>query len=815
MTGRGFGKTLTGANWALTKGLSEPGIWVAVCAPTFADVKNTCFEGPSGIKSAAQPGEIIDHNKNDLRITLRNGSIIQGFSAEKPESIRGSNLAYCWFDELGIIRYPEFYEAGLLPALRVSKGQLMITTTPRNTKLLRDIIKEAEKNPEEVHFTRATSSENWKAAGVTKMIQKVTSKFGEGTFLERQELQGEFIAEIPGALFQFEWFDEYRIEDGITPEFRRIVVAVDPAATSSIKSDETGIVVAAEGEDHHLYVLQDCSLQGTPDKVMEALISAYYRWNCSLVIGEKNMVGDYFKEMLYGKDPYIPFKTIHAMNSKKIRAQPISPLAEQGRLHMVGPRGQFEELERQLCALTSYDDRVKAHDDRADACVKKGSPILTPSGEIPIENIRVGDEVWTRAGWKPVTAVQCTQQDAEVMAIVLSDGRELAVTPDHRVWTENRGWVTADALTYGDILSAWKKPQLRSYTKASRTIGIRKANGATIASTINSMTRSRDLFATCIAKFGKIATPGRKSRKDGIFIMKMKTRSTTIRPTWFSSPLLSMVVPMLASIGMMKKTRWSTWSAFVLSPLNGMVQRKVTPGIPSMASVPGNKESSMSARASAAACLSVLTGLMLNFARRNAGHARRARITGMMSRFPVRCAVLSSGRTSTGQFPQPVPVSAVRSYVEDKHSDVYDLTVADVHEFTASGVIVHNCVYALRELCGFGAVNYKEIYGFTACKGCDRDVHAYIDKRCKACGTPVVTPAKEVDPMRKKSAIRWSAAYYRTCPEGHEYPLKLGKCPECSPDPGAYMAQVAKMSHANNSGWSYTNRDWLSGRKVR
>ena len=77
----------------------------------------------------------------------------------------------------------------MLPALRVSKGQLMITTTPRNTKLLRDIIKEAEKNPEEVHFTRATSSENWKAAGVTKMIQKVTSKFGEGTFLERQERQ--------------------------------------------------------------------------------------------------------------------------------------------------------------------------------------------------------------------------------------------------------------------------------------------------------------------------------------------------------------------------------------------------------------------------------------------------------------------------------------------------------------------------------------------------------------------------------------------------------------------------------------------------
>lgn len=490
MTGRGFGKTLTGANWALSRGLSEPGIWVAVCAPTFADVKNTCFEGPSGIKNAAQPGEIIDHNKNDLRITLRNGSIIQGYSAEKAESIRGANLGYCWFDELGIIRYPEFYEAGLLPALRTSKGQLMITTTPRNTKLLREIIKEAERDPSRFHFTRATSSENWKAEGVGKMIAKVTSKFGEGTFLERQELQGEFIAEIPGALFQMEWFDEYRVEEHEVPDFRRVVVAVDPASSSNIKSDETGIAVCAEGEDHHLYTLQDCSMQGTPDKVMDALVDAYYRWDASLVVGEKNGVGDYFKGMLYQKDPYIPLKLIQAMNSKKIRAQPVSPLAEQGRIHMVGDRGQFEELERQLCALTSYDDRVKAHDDRADA------------------------------------------------------------------------WV-----------------------------------------------------------------------------------------------------------------------------------------------------------------------------------------------------------------------------------------------------------YAMRELCGFGAVNYKEIYGFSACKGCGEDVHVYIDKRCKSCGTPVAVEAKEPDNTRRKSAIRWSAAYYRNCPQGHEYPMKLKTCPECAPDPNVYMAQVMKVS-GNATGPGYTPRNWLAGRKL-
>lgn len=488
MTGRGFGKTRTGANWAVGKALSEPNIWVAVCAPTFADVKNTCFEGPSGIKNVAQPGEIVDHNKNDLRITMRNGSVIQGFSAEKPESIRGSNLAYCWFDEMGVIRYPEFYEFGLLPALRVSKGQLMITTTPRNTKLLRDILKEAKTNPERVHFTHATSRENWKAEGVTEMINRVTSKFETGSFLERQELQGEFIAEIPGALFQPEWFDKYRVSEEEVPDFRRIVVAVDPASSSSFKSDETGISVCGEGEDRNLYTLEDCSLQGTPDKVLDVLIGAYHRWEADLIVGEKNGVGDYFKGMLYNKDPYIPFKAIQAMNSKKIRAQPISPLMERGQIHMVGDRQTFEELERQLCALTAYDDRVKAHDDRADA------------------------------------------------------------------------WV-----------------------------------------------------------------------------------------------------------------------------------------------------------------------------------------------------------------------------------------------------------YAMRELCGLAMTNYKEIYGFAECKQCGQDVHMYIDKKCKHCGTPVEFEAKAKDPKHAKSAIRWAAAYYRTCPAGHEYPLKLKTCPECKPDANAYMRRVA--AHSGNSGNSiYTGRNWLAGR---
>jgi rRNA maturation protein Nop10 len=115
----------------------------------------------------------------------------------------------------------------------------------------------------------------------------------------------------------------------------------------------------------------------------------------------------------------------------------------------------------------------------------------------------------------------------------------------------------------------------------------------------------------------------------------------------------------------------------------------------------------------------------------------------------------------------------------------------------------------MRELCGFGAVNYKEIYGFSACKGCGDDVHVYIDKRCKSCGTPVVAETKAIDPTRKKSAIRWSAAYYRTCEKQHEYPMKLKTCPHCSPDPNTYMAQVAKAT-GGGTGPSYTPKNWFA-----
>jgi predicted phage terminase large subunit-like protein len=367
MAGRGIGKTKAGANWTIQMALSEPKIFVAVCAPTFSDVKQVCFEGGSGIIREAEPGEIADYNRNNMTITMRNGSIIQGYSAEKPDSIRGSNLSYCWFDELAMIRYMRFFDYGLRPAMRVrpqrNEPRLMITTTPKKMRLIRKLVAQAGDDPKHVHLTRARSEENpfFAKAALAGLRQEY-----RGTYLERQELEGELIDEADGALFVAEDFDEFRVEPGEYPVFRRIVVAVDPATSSSDSSDETGIVVAAEGENHHFYVLEDCSMRGKPDQTMREVAAAFRRWDCDLVVGEKNGVGDYMRELLGKVDARIPFKAVVGMRGKLIRAQPIAVLAAAGRVHMVGPQ---ERLEDQLCSMTADDDRSRMHDDRADAAI--------------------------------------------------------------------------------------------------------------------------------------------------------------------------------------------------------------------------------------------------------------------------------------------------------------------------------------------------------------------------------------------------------------------------------------------------------------
>ena len=497
MAGRGTGKTLAGANWTLSMAREKPRVWVGVCAPTFADIKNVCFEGTSGLLNVAQPGEIVDYNKNGLKQTLNNGSVIQGYSAEKPDSIRGANLYGAWFDEMAMIRYMKFYDYGLEPALRIGAGRLMVTTTPRRMKLIRALVAQSKKDPLKVHLTEATSDEN---PEVEKMVRKMREKYA-GTFLERQELGGELLDEVDGALFTVDMFSEYRIFEGEQPEFRRVVVAIDPATTASDSSDETGICVVAEGANRHFYTLDDCSLRGSPETVMSAAVDAFRRWDADCIVGEINGVGDYMKTALHHIDPYVPFRSVRGLKGKYARAEPVSILAQQGKVHMVGTA--FDKLEEQLC-------------------VARGTLISTVRGDIPVENVRTGDLALTRTGWHKVTWAGGTGI-RETIRIETGAGT-LTCTPDHPVYVADRGFVLAKSIRKGDMLVLCR-------SKSSARMFSSEANFT--SGTPEPVITGRAAHA---AESSSIVTNGKlhmgRSQKDGMSITEITTGKTM---TWTTS----------------------------------------------------------------------------------------------------------------------------------------------------------------------------------------------------------------------------------------------------------------------------------------
>lgn len=359
LAGRGFGKSLIGSNWLVHQAATHPGSEWAVFAPTFRDTRKTCIEGSTGILAALQPGELANYRRNELQIILANGSVIYGYSADQPERARGANLWGAWCDELGSWRYEQTWHEGLVPALR--KGEhprVVVTTTPRPTVLIRDLVGRTDGS---VHLTRGSTWEN--AANLSATALHELRHRYEGTRIGRQELEGELLDDIEGALWRREDIDRARVRpDEVPASLARCVVAVDPAVTSGEGADETGIIVVAEAGGHG-YVLADYSMRGTPNACMRAAVKAYHDHHADAIIGEVNNGGDYIGALLRTVDPMVPYRTVRASRGKAVRAEPVASVYEQRRVHHVGA---LPELEDQLCTWTPD---LGESPDRLDALV--------------------------------------------------------------------------------------------------------------------------------------------------------------------------------------------------------------------------------------------------------------------------------------------------------------------------------------------------------------------------------------------------------------------------------------------------------------
>ena len=370
LSGRGWGKTRTGAEWLVEQVLKNPLApdgapteW-AIIAETFGDCRTVCVEGPSGVlrvlkRLGLQEDRDFIYNRSSWQINLvEHKQRIHLFGADNPDAGRGFNLAGVWADEMAKWKYPyETWTEGIALALRIGeKPRACITTTPKPIRLLREW---SARKDNSVFVTKGSTFDN-KANLSQAALLELESRYA-GTRMGRQELYGELLDDIEGALWTRKMIDDARVKE--MPPLVRIVVAIDPAVTSGEESDETGIVTAGVTADGHYYVMEDNSLRTSPDQWARRAIDSYHRHKADRVIGETNNGGDMIELLLKQVDPVVSFKKVTATRGKKVRAEPISALYEQARVHHVGG---FPELEDQMVTWTPDSSTSP---DRMDALV--------------------------------------------------------------------------------------------------------------------------------------------------------------------------------------------------------------------------------------------------------------------------------------------------------------------------------------------------------------------------------------------------------------------------------------------------------------
>ena len=362
--GRGSGKTRLGAEWvnALVRGFApfSAGVRhmrIALVGETLGDVREVMVDGPSGIASISRWNR-PRYEPTRRRLLWDTGAVAQAFSSEDPESLRGPQFEAAWCDELAKWKNAEACFDMLQFGLRLGDGpRQLVTTTPRPMPLFKRLLADAD-----FTVTRMRTEDNAQnlAAG---FIEAVRARYA-GTRLARQELDGELIEDRPDALW-----NRAMLEAAAGPHgaLRRIVVAVDPPATSRRTSDACGIVVAALDDNDRAVVLQDATLAAArPQDWAARAVSLYRRHEADCIVAEVNQGGDMVAAVLKTIDPAVPVREVRASRGKWLRAEPVAALYAQGR---VVHAARMPELEDEMCDFGPDGLSGGRSPDRMDALV--------------------------------------------------------------------------------------------------------------------------------------------------------------------------------------------------------------------------------------------------------------------------------------------------------------------------------------------------------------------------------------------------------------------------------------------------------------
>jgi phage terminase large subunit-like protein len=382
MAGRGFGKTLAGAQWVWARTREVPRARVALVGGNIDDVLKVMIEGPGGLRAAARAGEDVKWVASRRRLDFSNGAQAFAYSAERPDKLRGPEHHFAWCDELAKWAYADGAWDNLMLTMRLGeRPRTIVTTTPKTVPIVRRIramertAKSHGRSDENVH-----SAEDFRAA--------VRALYG-GTRLGRQELDGELIEDVEGSLWPRELIEACRVaargplhhaSHGPPPrpgeEMKRVVVGVDPPA--SAEGDACGIVVCGVDEGGMLYVLADRSVEGmSPERWARAVVAAAEGWGADRVVAEANNGGDMVESVLRSVDASVPVRLVHASRGKSARAEPVAARFEAGTAKLAGRFPALEDEMAGLCWGGAYQGPTRSP-DRADAMVWAMSELMKP-----------------------------------------------------------------------------------------------------------------------------------------------------------------------------------------------------------------------------------------------------------------------------------------------------------------------------------------------------------------------------------------------------------------------------------------------------
>jgi predicted phage terminase large subunit-like protein len=350
--GIGSGKSYAGAAKALVQEIGRPSLGL-VLAPTYPMLRDATWRTALEVWAPV----IVEVVRHEMRMTLRGGTDVLFRSADDPERLRGPNAAWAWIDEGSLC--PSQTWPIVIGRLRQDGrvGRCWVTFTPKGAQNWTYPVFAAA-DAADVALYRASTHANpfLDPEFVTGLERQYTNRFA------RQELAGEFLTDIPGAMWTRADLDGHRVT--VAPDMARIVVAIDPAVTSGEQADETGIVVAGKGVDGHGYVLADLTCRLSPDGWARRAVNAYHEWQADRLIAETNNGGELVKQTIHTVDRHVAYRAVTATRGKRVRAEPIAALYEQGMVHHVGT---LPALEDQMTAFVP--DNYDGSPDRVDALV--------------------------------------------------------------------------------------------------------------------------------------------------------------------------------------------------------------------------------------------------------------------------------------------------------------------------------------------------------------------------------------------------------------------------------------------------------------